>query len=200
MTERQKAFLEFIENFIIDRGISPTLREIGKGLKVASVSSVKKMLDRLEEAGAIRRELGSARGIEVLSGFCVPVVGRVKAGLPVESEENIEGYISVKSLVKKGCFFLKVDGDSMKDKGILEGDYVMIRPSRVVRDGQIGVFRLNGEVTLKTFKKYVEKYALVAANDDYSDIPVEEHDDFEVVGELVMVTRFMEGEHDIKPA
>jgi len=200
MTERQQKFVEFIEQFEMDMGYSPTMREIAAGMGLKSVSSVKKMLDRLESLGVIRKPTGKARGIELTHGFSVPVVGRVKAGVPVMAEENIEGYIPVKKLVQKGCFFLKVEGDSMKDKGINEGDFAMIKPARTIEKGQIGVFRINGEVTLKTFMKKMEKYVLQPENEDYRDIPVEEHDDFEVIGVLTMLVRVVEGMHVIESA
>lgn len=200
-TDRQREFIEFIESFISENGYSPSMREIAKGLRLSSTSSVKKMLDRLEDAGLIRRNSRAARGIELTHGFSVPVIGRVRAGLPVMAEENIEGYIPVRSLVQKGCFFLQVDGESMKDKGIIEGDYAMIKPAKTVRSGQIGVFRLNGEVTLKTFKDYVKHAVLEPANEDFEDIPVTENDEFEVVGVLVMIMRMVEGrKHVIEPA
>ncbi|WP_022849832.1 transcriptional repressor LexA [Limisalsivibrio acetivorans] len=199
-TEKQKRFLDYIENFSDTYGYSPSVREIAGGLGLSSTASVKKMLDRLEERGFIRRGgSGTARGIELLRGRSFPVLGRIQAGVPVTAEENIEGYISLKDKAHRDCFFLKVEGESMKDKGILDGDFALIRPVPVVNSGKIGVFRLNGEVTLKTFRKGPEGVFLLPANEDFEPIPVGEYDEFETVGSLVMVVRLVEGSYDPEP-
>jgi repressor LexA len=167
---------------------------------ISSTASAKKMLDRLTDKGFIRRSSSTARGIELVRGNSVPVLGRIKAGMPVMSEENLEGFISLKDINTKDRFFLKVEGESMKDKGILDGDFALLRPSPVIENGQTGAFRLNGEVTLKTFKRDGSGAFLLPANPDYPVIPVMEYDEFEVIGVLVMVLRVVEGFHDFKPA
>ncbi|GAB1534850.1 transcriptional repressor LexA [Geovibrio sp. ADMFC3] len=197
-TKRQKQFLDFIEEFTEANGYSPSIRDIGEGLKLSSTASVKKMLDRLSEGGFIRRASSSARGIELTRKRSIPVIGRIKAGMPVMSEENLEGYISVKDLVRSDSFFLRVEGDSMKNKGIMDGDFALLRPSPVIDNGKIGAFRLNGEVTLKTFRRNREGMFLVPENEDYPVIPVHEGDEFEVIGILDMVLRFFKGQYDIK--
>lgn len=200
MTDRQRKFMEFIENFIQNRGYSPSVREIAKGLGLSSTASVKKMLDRLTEQGLLRRSDSIARSIELpIKG--IPVLGRIKAGVPVTAEENIEGYMKLDRLTIKsgGHFFLKVDGDSMKDEAILDGDMVLIKPSPVISSGQIGAFRINGEVTLKTFRQNAEGIFLMPANDEFEPIPVGEYDEFEVIGTLKMVIRMTEGRHGFEP-
>lgn len=197
-TKRQKQFLDFIEEFTEANGYSPSIRDIGEGLKLSSTASVKKMLDRLAESGFIRRASSSARGIELIRKRSIPVIGRIKAGMPVMAEENLEGYISLKDLVRSDSFFLRVEGDSMKNKGILDGDFALLRPSPVIDNGKIGAFRLNGEITLKTFRRNREGMFLVPENDDYPVIPVHDGDDFEVIGILDMVLRFFKGNYDIK--
>lgn len=198
MTDRQKKFIDFIENFIRSNGYSPSVREIAKGLGLSSTASVKKMLDRLSESGLINRSGSIARGIEVPAAG-IPVLGRIKAGVPVTAEENIEGYMKLDRLTIRsgGHFFLRVDGDSMKDEAILDGDLVLIKPSPVISNGQIGAFRINGEVTLKTFRHNSEGVFLMPANDDFSPIPVGEYDQFEVIGTLKMVIRMTEGSHGV---
>jgi len=201
MTDRQKKFLQFIEDFIRDNGYSPSIREIAKGLGLSSTASVKKMLDRLTDNGLLNRSASIARGIEMPSTG-IPVLGRIKAGVPVEAEENIEGYMKLDRLTIRsgGHFFLTVDGDSMKDKAILDGDYVLIKPGPIIMNGQVGAFRINGEVTLKTFRQNAEGVFLMPANDDFDPIPVGEYDDFEVIGTLKMVMRMTEGGHGFEPA
>jgi repressor LexA len=194
MTERQKQFIDFIEQFTEYHGYSPSIREIAKGLGLSSTASVKKMLDRLKENGLLSKVDNIARGIEVMPTG-IPVLGRIKAGMPVESQENIEGYMRFDRLtIRSGDgFFLRIDGDSMKDEGIKDGDFVLINPIKEIRNGQIGAFRVNGEVTLKTFKKDAEGLFLLPANDDFEPIFVSEHDDFEIIGVLKMVLRMLEG-------
>jgi len=190
MTDRQKKFIEFIENFIRENGYSPSIREIGKGMGLSSTASVKKMLDRLTENGLLNRSGSIARGIDMPSRG-IPVLGAIKAGVPVEAEENIEGYMKLDRLTIRsgGHFFLRVDGDSMKDEAIIDGDYVLIKPSPVITNGKIGAFRLNGEVTLKTFRQDSEGVFLMPANEDFDPIFVNEYDSFEVIGTLKMVLR-----------
>lgn len=201
MTERQQKFLQFIEDFIRDNGYSPSIREIAKGLGLSSTASVKKMLDRLTDKGLLNRSGTIARGIE-MPDRGIPVLGRIVAGVPVEAEENIEGYMKLDRLTIRsgGHFFLKVNGDSMKDEAILHGDYVLIKPSPVITNGQTGAFRINGEVTLKTFRQNAEGIYLMPANEAFEPIPVTEHDDFEVIGILKMVMRMTEGNHVFDPA
>ena len=193
MTDRQQKFMRFIEDFIRDNGYSPSIREIAKGMGLSSTASVKKMLDRLTEKGFLNRSENIARGIDMPSKG-IPVIGSIKAGVPVEAEENIEGYMKLDRLtIRSGnCFFLKVDGDSMKDEAILDGDYVLIKPSPVITNGQIGAFRINGEVTLKTFRQNAEGVYLMPANDAFEPISVSEYDEFEVIGLLKMVMRMTE--------
>ncbi|PLX65752.1 MAG: repressor LexA [Denitrovibrio sp.] len=201
MTDRQQKFIKFIESFIRDNGYSPSIREIAKGMGLSSTASVKKMLDRLADSGLLNRSGNIARGIEIPEKG-IPVIGRIKAGVPVEAAENVEGYMKLDRLTIRsgGHFFLKVDGDSMKEEAIVDGDYVLIKPSPVISNGQIGAFRINGEVTLKTFRQNAEGVYLMPANEEFEPIPVGEYDDFEVIGHLKMVLRMTEGSDAFEPA
>ncbi|MGE4317994.1 MAG: transcriptional repressor LexA [Deferribacterales bacterium] len=201
MTERQKMFVNFIENFIRDNGYSPSIREIAKGMGLSSTASVKNMLDRLTENGLLKRSSSIARGIEgSRKSAAVPVLGRIKAGVPVTSEENIEGYIRMGREIYDDHFFLRVDGDSMKDKAILDGDFVLIKHTNFIQNNKIGAFSINGEITLKTFLKTPEGVFLMPANDEFQPISLAETDEFSVIGVLVMVIRALEGGYDIEPA
>lgn len=196
MTKRQREFIEFISAFININGYPPSVREIADGMRISSTSSVKKMLDRLEKTGAIRRNSNKARGIEMILDFGIPLVGRIKAGVPVLSEENMEGFISMKKVVKyyPDSFFLKVEGDSMRGKGIFEGDYLLIKPGKSMQSGEVGVFLINEEFTVKTFKKNFHSGViyLKPENPDYQCIKVNENDELEVIGKVVMVLRSVE--------
>lgn len=203
LTEKQKRFLDFIQQFRDEHGYSPSVREIGKGLGLSSTASVKNMLDRLEEKNLIQRGGNTARSTtlpgESTSSQGVPVIGRIRAGMPVEAEEHVEAYVPVREFLKKATdgFFLIVEGDSMRDAGILEGDLAFIRPSKTIMNGQIGAFRINGEVTLKTFRRKDGVVHLEPSNPDYPVIVVTEHDEFEVIGRYVMLMRLVEGGYDL---
>lgn len=192
MTSKQEKLLNFISEYIKENGYSPSIREIAKNLGVKSPSAVKVMIDRLEKSGYLNRSTGVARSLmPAVSSKGVPVLGHIVAGVPVTAEENIEGYIQIDGLIKHSdnLFFLIVDGYSMKDKGILPGDYVLIKPTNNINNGQIGVFRINGEVTLKTYNRNSDGIFLLPANDSFSPIQVSEDDDFEVIGIYMMLIR-----------
>lgn len=197
MTDKQERLLNFILDFHKEHGYSPSIREMAQGMGVSSPSTIKAMLDRLEAKGMLIKSSGKARSLTAVTqeeDKGVPVIGRIVAGTPVMAEENIEGYIPVKEFLRNsnGGFFLIVDGYSMQNKGILPGDYVFIQPCKEISNGQIGAFRLNGEVTLKTFKRSDDGIFLLPANDDFKPIPVTEDDTFEVIGRYVMLLRFRE--------
>ncbi len=198
MTNKQERLLNFILDFHKKHGYSPSIREMAQGMGVSSPSTIKAMLDRLETKGMLKKSSGRARSLTPVlkedEDKGIPVIGRIVAGMPVMAEENIEGYIPVKEFLRNssGGFFLIVDGYSMQDKGILPGDYVFIQPCKEISNGQIGAFRINGEVTLKTFKRTDEGIYLLPANNTFQPIPVTEDDTFEVIGRYVMLLRFRE--------
>ncbi len=204
MTEKQKRFVDFILRFREDNGYSPSIREIAAGLGLASTSTVKSMLDKLTAKGELSMISGKARSVTAPEPACsgVPVIGHIRAGSPVMAEENIEGYIPVREFLKNssGGFFLVVDGYSMKDKGILPGDFVFIQPQKTISNGQIGAFRINGEVTLKTFRRTDDGVFLMPANEEFRPIPVLESDEFEVIGRYVMLLRLVEKGYDFRLA
>lgn len=204
-TEKQQRFLDFIDNFCRENGYSPSVREIAKGLNLSSTSGVQNMIERLASKGLLNKEAGAARTVSVQrenrqlynrhEEQGIPVIGRIRAGLPVAAEENVEGYIMFQDFLRtsSGGFFLIVEGESMKDKGINHGDYAFIRPQKEISNGQIGAFRVNGEVTLKTFCRTAEGVIeLVAANNEFRPLVISEEDSFEVIGRFVMLLRLVE--------
>jgi repressor LexA len=200
LTAKQERFVKFIEQFWKENRYSPSVREIASGLGLASTSGVKTMLDRLAGKGVLTKGEGTARTISLPNQEeeGIPILGRIRAGMPVMAEENIEGYIPLHDFMRasSGGFFLIVEGESMRDKGIMHGDYVFIRPSREIANGQVGAFRINGEVTLKTFRRSEDRCELVPANPDFPVIPIKEGDDFEVIGRFVMLLRMAEKGYD----
>lgn len=201
ITERQKELLSFIVKQIRDHSLPPSISEMATFLKVKSKNGVAKLLDALEAEGFIRTS-GKARGIEVLKSLgeslqrgliSVPLVGSVQAGSPHLAEENIEEWINLpQSLVKgrRDVFLLRVRGDSMINAGIFEGDLVIVRPTKEVRNNDIVVALLHDEATVKRFIQIKNRAYLKAENPDYKNIYPKE--DWMVQGKVVGVIRNLE--------
>ena len=163
MTKRQQEIFTFIKRYASKYGYPPTVREIGKAVGLASSSTVHAHLANLEKYGVLRRDPTKPRAIELLFDKAkravapdegmLPLVGRVAAGQPVLAEENIEDYVQVPSVAggDEGEYVLQVSGESMRDAGILAGDYVVVRPQNTAGDGDIIVALLGDEATVKRF-------------------------------------------------
>jgi repressor LexA len=161
LTKRQKEIFEFIRRYAGKYGYPPTVREIGKAVGLHSSSTVHAHLANLEKSGLLRRDPSKPRAIELLVDRAkkvmrpagLPLVGQVAAGQPILAEENIEEYLQVPDVIggEDGDYVLRVRGDSMKDAGILEGDYVVVRPADDADDGDIVVALIGDEATVKRF-------------------------------------------------
>lgn len=168
LTKRQREIFDFIRRYLRKYGYPPTVREIGKALGLHSPSTVHAHLAKLEQIGLLRRDPSKPRAIELMVGKArralkgpgVPVVGNVAAGEPILAEENIEDYYEVPSVIggEGGDYILRVRGDSMKDAGILAGDFVVVRPAEEASNGEIVVALLGDEATVKRF--YRERNAI----------------------------------------
>jgi repressor LexA len=180
LTKRQKEIYEFISKYASKYGYPPTVREIGKAVGLHSSSTVHAHLANLEKIGLLRRDPTKPRAIEVLvdkarkamRGPGLPVVGHVAAGAPILAEENIEEYLEVPEVIggETGDYILRVKGDSMKDAGILEDDYVVVRPADVADDGEIVVALIGDEATVKRFFREKDRVRLEPANKAYKPI------------------------------
>jgi len=160
ISERQQAILDFIQETMARRGMPPTMREIGAKFGIRSTNGVEKHLLVLERGGYISRERGKSRGIAVIGGSrkadCVPLLGRVAAGIPVMSPENREGELTVDLSLfalrsSQQVFALSVRGDSMMDAHILNGDTVLVQEQTTAANGDIVVAMVDGETTVKRF-------------------------------------------------
>lgn len=185
--------LAFIRDYIKHNQRPPTVREIAKELGFNSTSSVVYHLHKLEQTGFLKREKGSSRNLRLTdinqesSETVLPVVGTVRAGQPVYAEENIEAYINLPVyFTRKADFILRVKGDSMTEAGIFEGDLLLVKQTPVVQPGEIGVFLVDGEATVKEFRLINGRAALVPRNPAYETIFPEE---ILVVGKVVAVFR-----------
>lgn len=161
LSERQRQVLGFIKQEIRRRGYPPSVREIGEALGLSSSSTVHGHLNRLEEKGIIRRDPTKPRAIEILDEDMLPskpvvnlpVVGRVTAGIPILAVENIDDHFPLPlDFVKdEDSFILTIQGESMIEAGILDGDFVLVRPQSYARNGDIVVAMIEDEATVKRF-------------------------------------------------
>ena len=155
-SDKQTAILEFIRSEIEQKGYPPSVREICSAVGLKSTSSVHAHLTQLEKKGLLRRDPTKPRAMEVLDGpvsrgRSVPLVGRVTAGLPILATENIEDYLVLpQSLQGRGDLFaLRVQGESMIEAGIEDGDIVVLRRQETAENGEIVVAMIDDEATLK---------------------------------------------------
>lgn len=160
--QNQEKILDFIKKEIEQKGYPPSVREICAAVGLKSTSTVHAHLNHLEEQGLIRRDSTKPRALEVLDGTqsrgrSVPLVGKVTAGLPILAIENIEEYLTLpQSMVGRDeLFCLRVQGESMIDVGIFDGDIIVVRQQENAENGEIVVAMIEDEATVKRI--YYEK-------------------------------------------
>lgn len=210
LTPRQRLVLETIRSCVEQRGYPPSMREIGEAVGLTSPSSVKHQLTTLERKGFLRRDPNRPRAIEVVqpedarrsaptpvvvvaddahpTPSFVPVVGRIAAGGPILADQVVEDVFPLpRQLVGDGeLFLLKVQGDSMVDAAICDGDWVVVRRQPVAENGEIVAAMIDGEATVKTFKRADGHVWLLPHNTAYEPIL---GDDAQVLGRVVSVLR-----------
>ena len=199
LTNRQRQIMEYITETINKKGFPPTIREIGERFKFKSTNATRSILNALSKKGYIKRKPLISRGIELLKQAkatfsLVPLVGRVSAGIPILAIENIEGNFAIDKsfLPDRESFFLKVVGDSMKDAGILDGDYVLARVQPTAQAGEIVVAIIGDEATVKRYFPEKNRIRLEPANSKYGPIIVEKNTpDFRIAGKVVGLLRRM---------
>lgn len=198
LTDRQQQVYDYIREYMGTHGSPPTLREISAHIGTAGTATAISHLEALEKKGYIQRREGSSRGISLIqsnSTVSVPIVGRIQAGHLHPAIEDIVGHISIdKSLVKgDGCFFLKVEGDSMINKGIINGDIAMIRPQATANNGEIVAVMVNSDATLKQFFRMKDHILLQPANPNMEPIILRPEDgEVQIVGKMVGLYRTFE--------
>ena len=202
LKDREKRVLDFISQQIKQNGYPPTVRDIGAALGIKSTSTVQKSMEILEQEGYIKKQAGKRRAFEVVQGglaersdvIDVPVVGRVAAGTPILSEQNIEGSFPMPAqFVGRGTnFMLTVHGDSMIEAGIMDGDYILVQEQKTANNGDIVVAMVQGEFdaesTVKTFYKENGHVRLQPQNSSMDPIIV---DDCEIIGLVKGVFRYL---------
>jgi repressor LexA len=203
LTKRQQEIFDFIRKYSAKYGYPPTVRDIGKAVGLASSSTVHAHLANLEKIGLLRRDPSKPRAIELLDravGNAVdsmrsivrseglPLLGSVAAGQPILAEENIEEYISVPEVAggTDGEYLLRIRGDSMKNAGIIEGDFVVVRPQDTAQEGDIVVALLGEEATVKRFYREADHIRLQPENETMEPIRSKE---VKVLGRVVGLLR-----------
>jgi repressor LexA len=178
LTERQQQMLDFIEHVVTTTGFPPSIRQIGEALNISSTNGVRTHLKALEKKGYIHRSLRTSRGIAMLDriphtaseaadSVAVPILGRVTAGAPILAVENHDGHLVLDPTLVNGddVFALRVEGDSMIEAGILDGDYVLVRRQESAKNGDIVVALLeDDEVTVKRFFREADSIRLQPEN------------------------------------
>ena len=194
LSPKKQKFLDFIKNFISTNDRPPTFVEIMKGLKFSSLGTINWYIVELESEGLIKRVKGSngKRALSILEKNIdnrLPMLGLVAAGMPIEVFENVE-YVDVPSkYINNENYVLKVDGNSMIDDGILDGDYIVVKKSQIARAGDTVVAILNGEATLKRYYLGKNGVELHPRNKKYNTIHVTTEDELYIQGQVLGVFR-----------
>jgi repressor LexA len=174
LTSRQEEILALIRSHLAENGAPPTRAEIAAAFGFSSPTAAEGHLRALERKGVI--ELTStSRGIRLLEKAGLPIVGKVAAGSPILAEQNLLGHCQIDPSVFKPLahYLLQVRGESMRDAGILDGDWIAVHRTREARTGQIVVARIDDEVTVKRIKLKGARTELLPENPDFQPIVVD---------------------------
>ncbi len=197
-TERQRRILQAIADFKAERGYPPSVREIGEKVGLSSSSTIHAHLKALERRGLISRDPTKPRALRATPDasemappetVVMPVLGKVAAGVPITAAENIEGeFVLPAGFVPRGshAFMLRVQGDSMVDAAILDGDLIVVRPQRTADNGEVVVAMIEGEATVKRFYRERNRIRLQPENREMAPIYA---NDVEIIGRVEAVVR-----------
>ena len=170
-SNKANEILDYVNQFIQENGYAPSIREIGAAVGLRSTASVTYYLRNLQEKGALQASGAKGRKRALVTSVRpgqIPVIGVVTAGVPILAFENQEGTIAWDG--DPGCFALRVQGDSMINAGIYDGDMVVVRPQPTANDGQIVVARIGDEATVKRLSRRDGEVWLLPENDAYEPI------------------------------
>ena len=198
ISDKQREILEYIKSQILERGFPPAVREICEAVNLKSTSSVHSHLETLEKNGYIHRDPTKPRAIEILDDTFnltrremvnVPIIGRVAAGEPLLAQQNIENYfpIPAEMMPNKQTFLLQVQGESMINAGILNGDYILVQQQQTADNGDKVVALIDDGATVKTFYREEGIIRLQPENDFMDPIIVK---DCTILGKVIGVFRF----------
>ncbi len=197
-TERQQRILDVIRQFTVERGYPPSVREIGERVGLSSSSTIHAHLKALEKRGLISRDPTKPRALRsefpgtpavIPDSVVMPIVGKVAAGIPITAEENLEGeFVLPTAFVPKSSdsFMLRVQGDSMIEAAILDGDLILVRPQKTATNGEIVVAMVEGDATVKRFYREDGRIRLQPENRSMTPIYAS---DVEIIGRVEAVVR-----------
>ena len=208
LSEREQRILEYMREYVAKWGYPPTVRDIAGALGIKSTSTVHKSIAALEKAGAIKKQAGKRRALDIVGSepakapsaaeerddvIDLPVVGRIAAGTPILAEQNIEDNFPMPSrFIGKGTnFMLTVHGQSMIEAGIFDGDYILVQQQDTASNGDIVVAMIDGmesEATVKAFYKENGHIRLQPRNSEMEPIIV---DDCKIIGLVKGVFRYL---------
>jgi repressor LexA len=199
LTRNQRKVLDFLKSYVKKRGFPPTLREIASHFGLRGPRAPQKTLAILERKGYLRKVPGGSRAIEIQGvlpalgrTLSLPIIGKVKAGEPLLAVENIEGHLNLdRSLVSsEDVFLLRVQGDSMIEAHIQDGDFALIKPQRDAENGEIVVALIEDEATIKRIFKKRDLIRLEPANPRMDPIVIKKGEKkVTVVGKVVGIFR-----------
>ena len=200
ISAKQQEILEYIKHEILKKGYPPAVREICDAVHLKSTSSVHAHLETLEKNGYIRRDPTKPRAIEIVDDTFnlarremvnVPIVGKVAAGEPILATENIENYfpIPAEMMPNAETFMLKVQGESMINAGILDGDLILVQQQSTARNGDMVVALVDDSATVKTFYREADHIRLQPENDAMEPILT---DSVQILGKVIGLMRMMQ--------
>lgn len=186
-SNKSAEIMDYVNQFMMENGYAPSVREIGAAVGLRSTASVSYHLNQMQEKGLLQAPAGKGKKRAVVTSIRpgqIPVVGVVTAGLPILAVENQEGTMSWEG--EPGCFALRVRGESMMGAGILDGDKVVVRPQPTADDGQIVVARIGDEATVKRLSRRNGQIWLLPENPAFEPIDGSEA---EIIGLVKAVYR-----------
>ena len=200
ISKKQTEILEYIKSQILNKGYPPSVRDICEAVDLKSTSSVHSHLETLEKNGYIRRDPTKPRAIEIIDDSFnlvrrevvnVPIVGKVAAGQPILAVENVESYfpIPMEFMPNEQCFMLKVQGESMINAGIFDGDTLLVEQCHAAHNGDMVVALVDDSATVKTFYREADHIRLQPENDTMEPILVP---DCQILGKVFGVFRFFQ--------
>lgn len=205
LSKIERRILNYLVDYLRQNTYQPSIREIGKRFGIKSTKTVSEHLQALAEKGYIERDASRSRGVKILGMnlapemVSIPFYGEIAAGRPALLREHVREEFSLdrKLAPSADAFFLEVEGDSMKELGIVDGDLVLVEPAEEeeIRNGEVVAARVDGDATVKRYFANAGKVVLEPANTDYAPILVHGYNDFVVLGRVAGLFRRFTRQH-----